>query len=234
MQHSAALPVPTVIGLAELVRSALDAGADRIDVSIHRGRLLLKYDGALSPAPVLPRQETVASSSRKLACSSARELWHLLATSMLAHPGASVTVEGVRLALRLHDATSQKLALPGIVSPGRKTVPACLEIVEWQRLAGRRLYFCDAEGRPLAGTAPGVRAPGVSFSAYLRCAYFSELATAHRLEIGNYDEPTARLVKSAKNALRLYFRSRRAERGQEPDPGPGPAHHGTASEWSSA
>jgi hypothetical protein len=60
-----------------------------------------------------------------------------------------------------------------------------LEIVEWKVAAERRLYLCDADGFPLDEMAPGIQAPGFTFSAYLKSTAFKVLENEHGLGLGD-------------------------------------------------
>lgn len=89
--------------------------------------------------------------------------------------------------------------------------PASIEIVEWRMQTDRCLFFCDEAGFPLDSTAAGIRAPGFSFSAYLKSDYFSKLLAENRLEIASLDSPTADIIVSAKDVMRDHLRKRAAE-----------------------
>jgi hypothetical protein len=100
--------------------------------------------------------------------------------------------------------------LPHIVADGI-AYSASIEIVEWRMQTERCLFFCDKAGFPLDSTTPGIRAPGFSFSAYLKSEYFSKLLSENRLEIASLDPPTAEIILSAKDVMRDHFRRRAAE-----------------------
>lgn len=90
-----------------------------------------------------------------------------------------------------------------------------LTIIEWQRtIESRALHFCDASGSSLGSIAPGVKAPGFEFTAYVKWDGIRELSS--QLVLGeSAQEPIPALLDAAKKALRRYFKERGKERGAE-------------------
>ena len=92
--------------------------------------------------------------------------------------------------------------------------PVSLEIVEWKIDAPRKLYFCTEDGFPLDDDAPGVQAPGFSFTAYLKSSYFSNLLAQNAAELAKLDPLVDQSVDEAKKAMRVYFRRRASEKAK--------------------
>lgn len=89
-----------------------------------------------------------------------------------------------------------------------------LEIVEWKVAAERRLYLCDADGFPLDEMAPGIQAPGFTFSAYLKSEAFKLLENEHGLGLGDLDPVTRPVIDAAKKVMREHFRRRADEQAE--------------------
>lgn len=91
--------------------------------------------------------------------------------------------------------------------------PADLVVIEWKTDMGRALHLCDEHGMSLSEMAPGIRAPGFNFTAYLRSALFREHANVVTLnEMSPELDP---LISAAKDVLRDHFRDRDAEKRAE-------------------
>jgi hypothetical protein len=92
---------------------------------------------------------------------------------------------------------------------------ALLTIVEWDRRIDRGLYLCDAMGTPLSEQPPGIQAPGFEFTSYLQWTGFEGKDEAD-LMLANLDSgESKRLIESAKESMRRYFRIRDQEKTQE-------------------
>jgi hypothetical protein len=88
-------------------------------------------------------------------------------------------------------------------------LPAELDVVEWKRDLGRRMYLCDYGGTSLADIRPGVRAPGFDFTAYVRWDGF---ASDSALDLAQLSfGVTADLLEGARQHLRRHFRMRADE-----------------------
>lgn len=91
--------------------------------------------------------------------------------------------------------------------------PAELDVVEWKRDVGRRLFLCDPGGTALGDLAPGVQAPGVDFTAYVRWAGFANDSALDLAELGAGS--TAEVVEGARDRLREHFKQRAKDRQRE-------------------
>jgi hypothetical protein len=87
--------------------------------------------------------------------------------------------------------------------------PAELDVVEWKRDLGRRMYLCDFGGTALTDMPPGVQAPGFDFTAYVRWAGFASNAA---LDLATLSAGvTADVLDAARQRLRGHFRERQQE-----------------------
>lgn len=105
-------------------------------------------------------------------------------------------------------------SLGQIPLPDGSEHPAELEIVEWKVAAERRLYLCDEAGFPFDEMAPGIQAPGFTFSAYLKSKAFKLLEAEHGLGLGELDGVTRPIIEAAKKAMRDHFRLRAEEQAR--------------------
>jgi Histidine kinase-, DNA gyrase B-, and HSP90-like ATPase len=126
------------------------------------------------------------------------------------YPGVSIVYRGKALnpaGLRYRTVTS-------IIRLAGTDVEALLNIIEWKVKVDRRLYLCDENGYALADIAPGVRAPGYQFTAYLRWKGFQEMG--HNIIVAEMDSGTiGELISAAQDRLREYFKERATEKQQE-------------------
>jgi hypothetical protein len=88
-----------------------------------------------------------------------------------------------------------------------------LDIVEWSKDMGRKLYLCDFSGTALSEVLAGVQAPGFNFTAYARWDGFAADAALDLAELGSGD--TADVIESARDRLRDHFRERGLTRQRE-------------------
>jgi hypothetical protein len=104
------------------------------------------------------------------------------------------------------DVTTYPLDAPG-------GSPAELDVVEWAKDMGRRLYLCDLSGTAFRDELAGVHAPGFNFTAYARWDGF---AADSALELVDLDSgPTADVREAARDRLREHFRERARSRQRE-------------------
>lgn len=88
---------------------------------------------------------------------------------------------------------------------------AVLQIVEWKQAFERKLHICDEDGFALAEFPMRIHAPGVSFSAYLRSALFTDLENEGGLDLADMHPIVRGLTTAARDALKDYYADRRLE-----------------------
>lgn len=89
-----------------------------------------------------------------------------------------------------------------------------LKLVEWPTDPGRELALCDVRGTTLATLPPGVRIPGVHFTAYIVWDEF--VAHADSLLLGEFDhEFVMPILDAAREQIAAHFEQRADERRRE-------------------
>lgn len=86
-----------------------------------------------------------------------------------------------------------------------------LTIIEWNTRIDRALYLCDGQGVALEQLAPGIQAPGFTFTAYARWSGFAE--RPHDLLLReSAPEPIPTVISAVQDALRAHFKARADEK----------------------
>lgn len=87
-------------------------------------------------------------------------------------------------------------------------------VIEWKREFPRSMLLCDEEGVVLAEIPPGVQAPGLDFTIYVKWAGFRTFENELMLaDLGNPNiSPT---IDAVRDALRQHFKSRLKEKTAE-------------------
>ena len=140
------------------------------------------------------------------------ELAQIFALYLRKYPNIHIYYSRTRIDPHSVEEHAKEYPLPAITDEDGQVYEAKLEIVEWKMSGERRMYFCDASGFPLDDTSPGIQAPGVTFTVYLKSDYFAKLLNENRLEIANLDTPTSAILNVAKELMRDHFRRRASEK----------------------
>ncbi len=92
-------------------------------------------------------------------------------------------------------------------------VTAELSVVEWAISTKRRIHLCDANGVALheVEAGQGIRAPGFSFTAYVKCDHFRELDKDNSLALEELHPDVDTILKVAKTKVKEHFRRRLSE-----------------------
>ncbi|MDQ3621674.1 MAG: hypothetical protein M3463_04180 [Verrucomicrobiota bacterium] len=112
---------------------------------------------------------------------------------------------------RLAQQRKADYALGDVAISGKRVVPAELTIIEWEEQQGRSLHLCDARGISLHEVAPGIQAPGFTFSAYLKSDHLRDLDKEGLLALEELHPNVIALVTAAKARMKEHFRAREAE-----------------------
>jgi hypothetical protein len=91
---------------------------------------------------------------------------------------------------------------------------ATLEIVEWKKQVERKLMLCLPGRFSFYELAPGIRARGFEFTAYLTAEYFQKLADNNTEGLAELDPVSTMLIEGAKAKLREHFRAKEATRSR--------------------
>ena len=95
---------------------------------------------------------------------------------------------------------------------------AKLEVIEWRRkFSGKgRIVFCGRDGFALHERPAGVRSgQPFSYTAYLQCARFAELAAENALVMDELHPEVRAWLDAARQTLKDHFRRRAEEEGAE-------------------
>lgn len=91
-----------------------------------------------------------------------------------------------------------------------------LEIVEWNGLKDRELWFCDRNGLPLDVYNKQIRGTGdFGYSAYLKSGYFRRLHNEGLLALGELNKEINEICEEAVKKIRDYFFQRKLESAKD-------------------
>ena len=91
---------------------------------------------------------------------------------------------------------------------------AKLEIVEWRKSVDRKMMLCLPGRFNFFEMAPGIKARGFNFTAYLTSDYFQALVDENREGITEMDSIAQGLISEAKDAMRAHFRKQESQRSR--------------------
>jgi hypothetical protein len=106
---------------------------------------------------------------------AAQKIAKYFAVYLAEYPDLRIDYDGVIVDPAVAQEHKAEYRLGGILISGGQRVPADLTIIEWNEPQGRSLHLCDARGISLHEMAPGIQAPGFTFSAYLKSDHLREL-----------------------------------------------------------
>ena len=139
-----------------------------------------------------------------------QELTEHLALYMMAYQNVAVRYDTAAISPLTVITSQETFPLRVTISESRENVRAELTVIEWRHPAERVLYLCDAEGFALHEVAPGIHAPGLNFTGYLRCGYFRQLEDEGSLDL-DIHPGRAEVLDAARCKLREYYRTRRTD-----------------------
>ncbi|WP_252177160.1 ATP-binding protein [Endozoicomonas sp. 4G] len=98
------------------------------------------------------------------------------------------------------------------LSIDNKKHPASIEIIEWNRITDREIWFADSNGFPLESYDKQVRGiSGIGFSAYIKSDYFRELNNKGLLSLHDLEDSIRSFCDNAINTIKEYFSHRALE-----------------------
>ncbi len=127
------------------------------------------------------------------------------------YPNVVISFNGEKLDPDAIQRASDKYELTAIgLSDGRQ---ACgeLEIVEWTRSVERAIFFCDSRGVARGRLPARIRAPGFSFTAYLRSSAIGRLDEDGAILMDELHSDVRALAEAARDAMREHFGRRKGE-----------------------
>jgi len=149
--------------------------------------------------------------------SAARQLAEIFALYLRNYPATEIIYRGERIDPVSVQKSHQSIPLPPFITADGSKVTAVLDIVEWSfAKKERRICLCDSEGFALHEVEAGIR-PGAefNFTAYIRSEFVAKLNHENILALDELDPDLRRLTDSARGALRVHFRRRKAEAASE-------------------
>jgi len=91
-----------------------------------------------------------------------------------------------------------------------------LEILEWDSLSEREIWFCDARGFPLELYAKQIRGIGdYGYTAYLKSDHFRDLHNEGLLSLGELEKTIRPICDEAVAAIKEYFIARQLEEAKD-------------------
>lgn len=127
------------------------------------------------------------------------------------YPEVTISYDGSRIDPSAIEASVNDYELPVVSVGSGQEVKAVLTIIEWRTPNKRALYLCDDGGFTLHEMAPGIQAPGFSFTAYLKSDYMRELEAEGAFMLEELHPELKKVLTPAKAQLRAHFRQRQAD-----------------------
>ncbi|MCB2262569.1 MAG: ATP-binding protein [Candidatus Thiosymbion ectosymbiont of Robbea hypermnestra] len=95
---------------------------------------------------------------------------------------------------------------------GGQSAPVELDLVEWDSLSDREMWFCDSRGFPLEPYVKQVRGIGnFGYTAYLRSDYFRALHNEGSFALGELEQTISPVFDEAVKTIKEYFLVRQLE-----------------------
>lgn len=96
------------------------------------------------------------------------------------------------------------------------TYPVQFELVEWNGIKERELWFCDDKGFPLEIYNKQIRSIGeFGFSGYLKSAFFQYLHSENQLTLGELNPKVVKICDQAIRLVKDYFLKRTLESAKD-------------------
>ena len=94
--------------------------------------------------------------------------------------------------------------------------PAELDLVEWDSLLDREIWFCDGKGFPLERYSKQVRGIGdFGYTAYLKSDYFRDLHNHNLLSLPDLERTIGPVCEEAIKTIKDYFIARQLEEAKD-------------------
>lgn len=160
---------------------------------------------------------TISNPPRNLRSLQSENITHELAKIFCAYlteyPFVSVEYDGQKVDPADAQLDKSDYDLNNVVLSNGSTVNAKLSIIEWKVSTERTIHLCDESGVSLHETSLGqkIRAPGYSFTVYVKSIYFKELDQSNLLAITDLHENAMRVVDAATDIVKVHFRQKIAK-----------------------
>ncbi len=150
----------------------------------------------------LPKFDTLSSDASRI------ELTEHFAIHLMRYPDIDLRYDGQSIKpAELIELTTD---IPfNFVTENGVVEPQLLTVIEWVSHVDRALFLCDENGFSHREMLPGIQAPGLQFTAYLRSQLIQSLAEQNSLdiELGDF----GKLLNITKDKLREYNTRRQIE-----------------------
>jgi hypothetical protein len=133
------------------------------------------------------------------------DLLHAFAPYLNKYRDADLSFCGKKIDVTGLVVSTKEIKIGPLKLSGGTSVSASLEILEWGTKLGRAFYLCDETGFTISERPPEIRAPGFSFSAYLKSTHISQLQASSLADI-DMEEGLNRLVKESRDLLAKHFK----------------------------
>jgi hypothetical protein len=157
----------------------------------------------------------VLSDFRSLKDGSApMELAKTFAAYLTEYPEVSIEYDGVKIDPEMVQSNKHEYLINRVKIANGKPVSVAVVVIEWNIQTERVIHLCDSKGVSLHEFSAGqhIRAPGFSFSVYLKSDHFRELDKVNELAIAELHPDVQAILKVAKRELKTHFRQRLAEK----------------------
>lgn len=144
---------------------------------------------------------------------AALELTKTFAAYLTEYPNVSVIYDGTTL----NPASVQELVanyhLGDVELNSGRRVPVAVTVIEWKVSTDRVFQLCDESGVALHDLPIGtqIRAPGRSFTIYVRSEYFRELDTSDLLSLSDLHDDVQTILRAVKAKAKEHFRLREVQ-----------------------
>lgn len=137
----------------------------------------------------------------------------IFAPYMMEYPGLVLHYNGALVDPKKVQSNRQDYHLGDVeVAPGKR-IAVALTIIEWSTKTDKEIHLCDEKGVSLYSLVAGmIRAPGFSYTAYVKTQYFRERDQTNALLLADMDPEIKRIVDVAKGRIRQHFRERTLEK----------------------
>lgn len=142
------------------------------------------------------------------------ELAPVFALYLRRYKDAVLRINGKKVDVSKAIKDTEVIALPNLNIDGVEH-PVNLEIVEWNGISEREIWFSDFQGFPLESYDKQVRGIGDSgFSAYIESDYFRDLNNKGLLSLGDLEVSIRSCCEIAINSIKEYFLSKALEQAK--------------------
>ncbi len=143
------------------------------------------------------------------------KLTPLFALYLSNYPGITLSIEGERI--NPAEVIRNKIIYPlNTLKVDDQEYCVELEIVEWNALKERELWFCDKNGFPLELYNKQIRVAGeFGYSGYLKSDYFSVLHNDGLLSLGELNKAITEICNDAVIKIKEYFMQRKLESSRD-------------------